>query len=110
MSLFLVIKCAQEKNCFSHLFSNNLHVSKVYASVSSDTDPLVVLRLLGQIGFRKGQRSGAFNPCRGGRQDTSEYQKAIGKRVGCIGPMSLFNKEIFDMEPRSWVSTPDSLC
>jgi hypothetical protein len=116
-------------NCFSLLCSNRLHVSKVYESVVSDTDPFTVPGFPGQIEFRKGQLPEAFNPGPYGKDMTvfrekvreaeegaygvlvnsyddlepayvEEYRKVTGQRVWCIGPVSLCNKENLDKAER----------
>jgi hypothetical protein len=116
-------------NCFSRLYFNSLHVSKVYENVLSDTDTFVVPGLPDRIELRKAQLPGAFNPGPNDKEMNvfrakvreaeaeaygvlvnsyeemepayvEEYRKARGQRVWCVGPVSLFCQEDMDKAAR----------
>ncbi|KAB1221197.1 UDP-glycosyltransferase 73C3 [Morella rubra] len=116
------------KNCFHLLCSHNLRVSKVFESVSNSED-FVVPGLPHQIAFTKAQLPPDFNPGSNWQDMDAilekireaeagsygllvnsydelelaylqEYRKRTGKKVWCIGPVSLCNKDNSDKAER----------
>ena len=125
-------------NCFNLLCCNNLHVSKVYESVS-DSEHFKIPGLPDQIEFTKAQLPGDFNPS--SNQDMKdirekvreaavgaygvlvnsyeelepaylkEYKKIKGEKIWCIGPVSLCNKDSLDKAQRgNKASTDENKC
>nr|UHH90524.1 UDP-glycosyltransferase [Nicotiana benthamiana] len=113
--------------CFSLLSSHNLRIYRPYLHVKSDTERFVVPGIpMHNIEISKNQLPGAFMqlPDLDGIRDkmeeaessaygvvvntftqlengcAEEYSKAINKKVWCIGPVSLCNKNILDMYQR----------
>ncbi|XP_054800979.1 UDP-glycosyltransferase 73C3-like [Prosopis cineraria] len=115
-------------SCFFLLCNHCLHDSKVYKNVS-DSEPFFVPGLPDRIEFKKYQLPGAFNPnaknqglniaremVRESEGDAfgtlvnsfqelearyvQEYKKVTGKKVWCIGPVSLSNETNLDKAQR----------
>lgn len=112
--------------CFSLLSSHNLKIHRPYLNVKSDTERFVVPGLPLRIEIAKNQLPGAFvqlpdlDDIRSQMQEAEssaygvvvnsfaelehgcveEYEKAINKKVWCIGPVSLCNKNVMDMYQR----------
>ncbi|OIT33809.1 PREDICTED: UDP-glycosyltransferase 73D1-like [Nicotiana attenuata] len=113
--------------CFSLLSSHNLKIHRPYLHVKSDTERFVVPGLpMHNIEILKNQLPGAFmqlpdlDDIRDKMEEAEssayavvvntftqlengcaeEYSKAINKKVWCIGPVSLCNKNILDMYQR----------
>ncbi|KAK4481116.1 hypothetical protein RD792_011987 [Penstemon davidsonii] len=106
--------------CFSLLSSHNMKLFKPHLSVNSDSDPFLIPEIPFNIKITKAQLPGAFvaspdlDDIRDQMQEAEsnsygvvvntfpalesgcveQYQKAINKKVWCIGPVSLCNKEI----------------
>ncbi|GAV58921.1 UDPGT domain-containing protein [Cephalotus follicularis] len=126
-------------SCFASLCSHNLDISKVYEKVSESSETFVVPGLPDRIEFTRAQLPGSFNP--GSLLDLKKfrdkiraaeaeeygvlvntfeelepeyakgYQKAKGKKVWCIGPVSLCNKELLDRAQRgNKASTDENQC
>ncbi|KAF3646072.1 UDP-glycosyltransferase 73D1 [Capsicum annuum] len=112
--------------CFSLLSSHSLKLHRPYLNVKSDTERFVVPGLPLRVEIAKNQLPGAFvqlpdlDDIRGQMQEAEsssygvvvnsfaelehgcaeEYEKAINKKVWCIGPVSLCNKNVMDMYQR----------
>ncbi|KAI9122072.1 hypothetical protein K1719_006761 [Acacia pycnantha] len=115
-------------NCFFLLCNHCLYDSKVHENVS-DSEPFIVPGLPGRIEFKKNQLPGIFNPnakhqgINAARemvrryeadafgvvvntfQDVEaeyvkEYKKVSGKKVWCVGPVSLSNENNLDKAQR----------
>ncbi|CAL5350884.1 unnamed protein product [Camellia sinensis] len=108
--------------CFSLLSAHNLQLYKAHHSVTSDSEPFVVPGMPKRVEITKAQLPGAFvsmpdlNNIRDQMREAEstslgvvvnsfselehgcveEYAKAIKKKVWCIGPVSLCNKETVD--------------
>ncbi|KAJ7976878.1 Glycosyltransferase [Quillaja saponaria] len=108
--------------CFSLLSSHNVKLYNAHNSVTSDSEPFVVPGLPHSIEITKAQLPGAFvtqhdlDDFRDRIREAElaaygvvvnsfeelehgcakEYEKAINKKVWCIGPVSLCNKENLD--------------
>ncbi|XP_054785073.1 UDP-glycosyltransferase 73D1-like [Prosopis cineraria] len=108
--------------CFSLLCSYNIMLHDAHLSVSSDLEPFLIPGLLQKIEITKAQLPGAFvaQPDLDDLRDkmreaemssygivvnsveelehghAREYEKAMNKKVWCIGPLSLCNKEGLD--------------
>lgn len=124
-------------SCFSLLVSHNIRLHKTHLSVSSASQPFKVPGLPYSVQITKEQLPGSFvtlpdlDDIRDQMQEAEskafgvvvnsfsdlehecieEYQKAIKKKVWCIGPVSLCNKEIKDKFARgNKASISDSQC
>ncbi|WMV52094.1 hypothetical protein MTR67_045479 [Solanum verrucosum] len=112
--------------CFSLLSSHNLMLHRPYLKVKSDMERFVVPGLPLRVEIAKNQLPGSFvqlpdlDDIRGQMQEAEssaygvvvnsfaelehgcveEYEKAINKKVWCIGPVSLCNKNVMDMYQR----------
>ncbi|XP_034913908.1 UDP-glycosyltransferase 73D1 [Populus alba] len=112
--------------CFSLLSSNNIRLHKAHLTVSSDSEPFVVPGMPKSFEITKTQLPGAFvslpdlDDVRNKMQEAEstaygvvvnsfdelehgcaqEYGKALKKKVWCIGPVSLINKQNLDMFER----------
>lgn len=108
--------------CFSLLSSHNIKLKNAHHSVTSDSEPFVIPGLPQRIEITKAQLPGAFValPDLGDVRDRmqeaestaygvvvnsfdelehefiEEYEKAVKKKVWCVGPVSLRNKETLD--------------
>ncbi|KAM1408858.1 hypothetical protein ACFX2I_009328 [Malus domestica] len=76
--------------CFSLLSSHNVKAYNAHNSVTSDLEPFVVPGLPHRIEITKAQLPGTFHGC------AEELSKVLEKKVGCIGPVSLCNKNNMD--------------
>ncbi|GMN39275.1 hypothetical protein TIFTF001_008503 [Ficus carica] len=115
-------------SCFAVSCIHHLRVSKVHESVASESEPFVVPGLPDRIELTRAQLSGAFNP--GSNQlfksmrekvmeaeegaygvvknsfeeleseYEREYKKTTGKKVWCVGPVSLCNEDDLDKAQR----------
>ncbi|TXG58403.1 hypothetical protein EZV62_016232 [Acer yangbiense] len=115
-------------NCFTLLCSHNLHKSKIHETTVSDTEKFVVPGLPDRIELTRAQLPGIFNP--GSKLELKNYRVKVreseagaygvlinsfeeleaeyeqgcrndaGRKVWCIGPVSLCNKEALDMAQR----------
>ncbi|KAL5546017.1 hypothetical protein UlMin_005704 [Ulmus minor] len=115
-------------SCFSLLCSYNLQKSKVYESVGDDSQSFVIPGLPDPVEFTKTQLPAYFNP--GSNQALNsirkkvreaeegaygvlvnsfedlepeyvkEYRKVSGRKVWCVGPASLTNKDDLDKAQR----------
>ncbi|KAH7512047.1 hypothetical protein FEM48_Zijuj12G0049000 [Ziziphus jujuba var. spinosa] len=112
--------------CFSLLSSHNVKLYNAHQSVTSDSEPFVVPGLPHKVEITKAQLPGAFvtqadlDDVRGKTQEAEsssygvvvnsfqelergcaeEYEKALNKKVWCIGPVSLCNKNDLDKVER----------
>lgn len=113
--------------CFSLLCSYNILVSRIRDDITSDTEYFVVPGLPDRIEVTKAQTSGATNANSSALKDVTdqireaeetsygvvinsfeelepeyvkEYRKAKGKKVWCIGPVSLCNRDNSDKAER----------
>ncbi|KAJ0087988.1 hypothetical protein Patl1_32267 [Pistacia atlantica] len=114
-------------NCFSLLCLHNLYKSKIHETASK-SESLAIPGLSDQFEFRRSQLPGLFNP--GSNRDLNKlreeikaaeagaygiivnsfeeleteflkgYRSATGRKVWCVGPVSLCNKENLDMAQR----------
>lgn len=129
----------QGTSCFSHLCSHNIHQYKVHESVESDSEPFFVPGLPHQIEVTKAQlpmiiSSTSDSELQQFRKKVLEvgstahgvvlnsfnelepeyidrYQKAIGRKVWAIGPVSLCNKGTLDKVDRgNRASINENLC
>lgn len=108
--------------CFSLLSSHNVMLHDAHRSVSTDSEPFVIPGMTKRIEVTRAQLPGAFvsihdlddvrNKMREAESSAygvvvnsfselehgcvEEYEKAIGKKVWSIGPVSLCNKENLD--------------
>ncbi|KAH8485103.1 hypothetical protein H0E87_026758 [Populus deltoides] len=108
--------------CFSLLSSHNIRLHKAHLSVTSDSEPFVVPGMPQSFEVTKAQLPGAFvslpdlDDVRNKMQEAEstaygvvvnsfdelehgcaeEYTKALKKKVWCIGPVSLCNKNNLD--------------
>lgn len=123
--------------CFSLLSSHYIHSLKPHFGVNSDSDPFVIPGLPVRVEITKAQLPGAFirlpdldgvrEQMREAEEDAygvvvntfSElehgfvegYKKGINKKVWCIGPVSLCNKDNLDkFERGSKSSIDEKLC
>ncbi|XP_062167678.1 UDP-glycosyltransferase 73D1-like [Alnus glutinosa] len=123
--------------CFSLLSSHNIKLYNAHNSVSSDSEPFVIPGIPHRIEITKAQLPGAFvalpdlDDFRNKMQEAEstangvvvnsfhelereyieEYEKAIKKKVWCVGPVSLRNKENSDMFERgNKASIDEQLC
>ncbi|GLT57870.1 hypothetical protein SLA2020_308100 [Shorea laevis] len=122
------------KNCFTLLCSHALNISKVHENVS-ETDSFVVPGLPDRIEFTKGQLPSNFNPgnnssmnevvqkilaAEGGgygvllntfeeleAEYVKTYRKVQDRKIWCVGPASLCNKENSDKAERGNNSSID---
>ncbi|KAK7293502.1 hypothetical protein RJT34_16369 [Clitoria ternatea] len=108
-------------NCVNLLCNHNLHASKVYDTVSGDSDQFIIPGLPHKIEMKKSQLPMIFRP--GPNQKLNalrervkesevgvhgivvnsfeeleeeyfkEYQRVTGHKVWCVGPVSLSNKD-----------------
>jgi len=118
--------------CFSLLSSHNIKLYNAHNSVSSDSEPFFIPGIPHRIEITKAQLPGAFvalpdlddfrNKMQGAestaygvvvnsfheleREYIEEYEKAIKKKVWCVGPVSLRNKENSDMFERGNLKSP----
>ncbi|XP_059667540.1 UDP-glycosyltransferase 73D1-like [Cornus florida] len=109
-------------SCFSLLSSHNIKLHNTHRSVNSDTEPFVVPGLPQRIEIIRAQLPGAFvtlpdlddvrdqmreaessaygvvvNSFREVENGCDElYEKALNKKVWCIGSVSLYNEEVLD--------------
>nr|GLL24783.1 UDP-glycosyltransferase 73D1-like isoform X1 [Ipomoea trifida] len=112
--------------CFSLLCSNNIMLHKPHLSVKSDRVPFPIPGLPFSVEIAKVQLPGAFvtlpdlDDIRGQMQEAEssaygvvvntfpelergcveEYRKAVNKKVWCLGPVSLCNRDVMDMYHR----------
>ncbi|KAF1898087.1 hypothetical protein Lal_00032851 [Lupinus albus] len=114
-------------NCFNLLCTHNLHVSKVHEGVSSE-EKFVVPGLPHRIELQKSQLPGLLNPSTDQKMNAfrekiraceensygivvnsfeeleveyvKEYQRVTGRKVWCLGPVSLTNKDVLDKAQR----------
>ncbi|PSR98472.1 UDP-glycosyltransferase [Actinidia chinensis var. chinensis] len=120
-------------SCFTLLCSRNLHVSRAHESVS-ESETFVLPGLPDTIEMTRSQLPPAFNPGTFDPQDfrkrvreaeeeaygtvinsfeelepryLEEIQKVKGKRVWCIGPLSLCNKDNLDKAQRGYKASVD---
>ncbi|XP_031276322.1 UDP-glycosyltransferase 73C4-like [Pistacia vera] len=114
-------------NCFSLLCLHNLYKSKIHET-ASESESLVIPGLSDKFEFRRSQLPGLFNP--GSNRDLNKLREEIkaaeagaygiivnsfeeleteflkgnrsatGRKVWCVGPVSLCNKENLDMAQR----------
>ncbi|KAM7465611.1 hypothetical protein LguiB_013173 [Lonicera macranthoides] len=108
--------------CFSLLCSHNVKLHNSHMSVESDFEPFLVPGLAQRVEITRAQLPGAFvtlpdlddirdqmreaeSSAHGVVMNTfaelengfvEDYEKAIQKKVYCIGPVSLCNKEVLD--------------
>ncbi|KAI4349072.1 hypothetical protein L6164_009714 [Bauhinia variegata] len=109
--------------CFSLLCYNNIKLYNAYLSVTGDSEPFTMPGLLQSIEITREQLPGTFFPVADDFEDyrdkmreaemsaygvvansfeelehgyAREYEKAMKKKVWCIGPVSLTNKESLD--------------
>ncbi|KAF5473719.1 hypothetical protein F2P56_005687 [Juglans regia] len=108
--------------CFSLLSSHNIKFYNAHRSISSDSEPFVIPGLPQRILITRAQLPGSFvtlpglDDVRDKMQEAEstaygvvvntfneleqgiveEYGKAIKKKVWCVGPVSLYNKESLD--------------
>uniref|UniRef100_A0AAT9PY69 Glycosyltransferase n=1 Tax=Panax notoginseng TaxID=44586 RepID=A0AAT9PY69_9APIA len=108
--------------CFSLLSSHNIRLYNAHLSVTSDSQPFVVPGMPQRVEITKAQLPGAFvtlpdlddirdqmreaessaygvvvnSFCELEQGCFEEYKKAIAKKVWCIGPVSLCNKDNLD--------------
>ncbi|KAF8395296.1 hypothetical protein HHK36_019239 [Tetracentron sinense] len=114
-------------SCFSLLCSHNVILSKVHERVTSEFESFVVPGLPDRIEMTKAQLPSSLNKDSSDLKDirdqvreaeltaygvvvnsfdelesryVEEYKKAKGKKVWCIGPVSLCNKETLDKVER----------
>lgn len=117
-------------NCFFLLCNHCLYDSKAYENATSDSEPFVVPGLPDRIEFKRYQLPGSFNPnvvvnqglnvaremVRKSGEDAfgvvvntfqeleekyaKEYVKVSGKKVWCVGPVSLSNEDNMDKAQR----------
>ncbi|TKY53007.1 UDP-glycosyltransferase 73D1 [Spatholobus suberectus] len=109
-------------SCFSLLSSYNIKLGNAHLSVNSDSQPFVIPGLPQRVEITRAQLPGAFValPDLDDYRDkmieaemsaygivvnsfeeleqgcAEEYEKAVNKRVWCLGPVSLCNKESLD--------------
>ncbi|XP_020213875.1 UDP-glycosyltransferase 73D1-like [Cajanus cajan] len=109
-------------SCFSLLSSHNIKLHNSHLSCSSDSEPFLIPGLHQRIEITKAQLPGAFFPLPDlddfrhkileaemsasgvvvnsfeelEQGCAKEYEKALNKRVWCIGPVSLSNKDSLD--------------
>ncbi|XP_057513773.1 UDP-glycosyltransferase 73C4-like [Actinidia eriantha] len=120
-------------SCFTLLCSRNLHVSRAHECVS-ESETFVLPGLPDTIEMTRSQLPPAFNPGTFDAQDfrkrvreaeeeaygivinsfeelepryLEEIQKVKGKRVWCIGPLSLCNKDNLDKAQRGYEASVD---
>jgi hypothetical protein len=119
--------------CFSLLCSHNVKINNSHKSVGSDFEPFLVPGMSRRVEITRAQLPGAFvtlpdlddirdkmkeaessaygvvmNTCFELEKEFVEnYEQAINKKVFCIGPVSLCNKEILDMFERGNVASID---
>ncbi|CAL0310487.1 unnamed protein product [Lupinus luteus] len=114
-------------SCFHLLCAHNLHASKVHEGVSSE-EKFIIPGLPHRIELQKSQLPGLFNPnsnqnvnafrekIRACEENSygivvnsfeeleleyvKEFQRVTGRRVWCVGPVSLSNKGILDKAQR----------
>ncbi|XP_028790001.1 UDP-glycosyltransferase 73C4-like [Neltuma alba] len=115
-------------NCFFLLCNHCLHDSKVHENVS-DSEPFIIPGLPDRVEFKKYQLPGAFNPNATNQglnvaremvresegealgvvvntfqeleaEYVEKYKKVSGKKVWCIGPVSLSNENKLDKAQR----------
>ncbi|PIN21477.1 UDP-glucuronosyl and UDP-glucosyl transferase [Handroanthus impetiginosus] len=108
--------------CFSLLSSHNVKLYKPHLSVKSDTEPFLIPEMPFSVEIAKTQLPGSFisspdlDDIRDQMQEAEsnaygvvvntfheieggcveEYEKAINKRLWCIGPVSLCNADVLD--------------
>ncbi|KAG6693505.1 hypothetical protein I3842_09G004000 [Carya illinoinensis] len=109
--------------CFSLLSSHNIKFYNAHSSVSSDSEPFVIPGLPQRIEITRAQLPGSLFAMLPGMDDVrdkmqeaesmaygvvvntfnelergiiEEYGKAIKKKVWCVGPVCLYNKERLD--------------
>ncbi|KAM7461630.1 hypothetical protein LguiA_029751 [Lonicera macranthoides] len=108
--------------CFSLLCSHNVKLHNSHKSVESDFEPFLVLGLAQRVEITRAQLPGAFvtfpnlDDIRDQMREAEsssygvvmntfaelengfveDYEKAIQKKVYCIGPVSLYNKKVLD--------------
>ncbi|KAF8395300.1 hypothetical protein HHK36_019243 [Tetracentron sinense] len=108
-------------SCFSLLCSHSIHLSKVHERVTSESESFVVPGLPDRIEMTKVQLPASMNPDVHNQireaeltaygvvvnsfnelepEYVKEYKKVKGKKVWCIGPVSLCNKETLDKVER----------
>ncbi|KAK7267815.1 hypothetical protein RIF29_20494 [Crotalaria pallida] len=124
-------------SCFSLLCSNNIKLNNTHLSVNSDSEPFLIPGLPQRIEITRAQLPGTFvalpdlDDYRDKMREAEmsafgvvvnsfeelehgcaeEYQKAMKKRVWCMGPVSLCNKESLDMFERGNKSSiEEKLC
>ncbi|KAH1078525.1 hypothetical protein GLYMA_19G187700v4 [Glycine max] len=92
-------------SCFSLLSSYNIKLYNSHLSCSSDSEPLLIPGLPQRVEITKAQLPGAEMSASGVVVNSfeelehgcaKEYEKALNKRVWCIGPVSLSNKDGLD--------------
>ncbi|KAK9291159.1 hypothetical protein L1049_009347 [Liquidambar formosana] len=108
--------------CFSLLSSHNVQLYNAHNSVASNSEPFVVPGMPLKFEITRAQLPGdridslrcrgqqfQFNELEHGCAE--EYQRALGKKVWCIGLVSLCNKENLDMFERgNKASIDDKQC
>ncbi|KAI3473967.1 hypothetical protein Pfo_028541 [Paulownia fortunei] len=108
--------------CFSLLSSHNVKLYRPHLSVKSDSEPFLIPGMPVSVQITKAQLPGSFvalpdlDDIRDQMQEAEsnaygvvvntfseleggcveEYRKAINKKVWCIGPVSLCNREVLD--------------
>lgn len=113
-------------SCFSLLSSHNVKLYNAHQSVTSDSEPFVVPGLPHKVTITRAQLPGAFvtqpdlDDIRDKMRDAEsnsygvvvnsfdelehgcaeEYEKALNKKVWCVGPVSLCNKNDLDKVER----------
>ena len=113
-------------SCFSLLSSHNIKLHNAHLSVNNDSEPFVIPGLPQKVEITRAQLPGAFvalpdlddfrDKMREAEMSSygvvvnsfeeleqgcvEEYQKVMDKRVWCMGPVSLCNKESLDMFER----------
>ncbi|CAJ1968831.1 unnamed protein product [Sphenostylis stenocarpa] len=124
-------------SCFSLLSSYNIKLTNAHLSVNSDSHPFVIPGLPQRVEITRAQLPGAFvslpdlddfrdkmveaemssygivvNSFEGLEQGCAEeYEKVMNKKVWCIGPVSLCNKESLDkFERGNKPSIEEKLC
>ncbi|KAF5750445.1 UDP-glucosyl transferase 73D1 [Tripterygium wilfordii] len=120
-------------SCFSLLSSHNIKLHNAHLSVSSDSEPFLIPGLPQKVEVTRAQLPGAFvslpdlDDFRDKMREAEStaygvvvnsfdelehgcadfYRKAIKKKVWCIGPVSLTNKELLDKFERGKKSSID---
>ncbi|XP_030492858.2 UDP-glycosyltransferase 73C4 [Cannabis sativa] len=116
-------------SCFASSCAHHLHVSKIHETIESESEPFIIPGLPDRVELMKCQLSGAFNPrseqflkatCKRVMEAEEgaygvlvnsfeelegeyvrEYKKNVkGRKVWCVGPVSLCNENYLDKAER----------